>query len=164
MPQWVLVGHDHFCSLAFIFNLRLNSYLISCQQHRQWVEWHHRNSLSTQTMFFTLWPFADTLPLVVYTLIWQIWHGFPASAPGRSENGKLSRTTGQPLDGLAGGVPSQPGCYAGGGDRDSTGTRGPGWYRAPGDGESCHFQLSAAPTKTAAGLIPRIVLYYSPLM
>lgn len=114
--------------------------------------------------FFFPSPFADTLCLVVYTLLWQIWLGFPAGAPGRSENGELSRAAGQPLDGLAGGVPSQPGRYTGGRDRDSAGTRGPGGYRASGYGESRHFQFSAAPTKTAAGSIHTIVVYCNPLM
>lgn len=92
--------------------------------------WAHKQS------FFTLSPFADALCLLVYTLLWQIWLGVPAGAPGRSENGELSRATGQSLDGLAGGIPSQPGRYAGGGDGDSAGPRGPGGYRAPGYGES----------------------------
>ena len=80
----------------------------------------------------------------------QVWDGGSEGAPGGSENGKLPRAVGQPLDGLAGGVPSQSRCHTRGWDGDPSGTGGPGGHRATGHGESCPSQLSATPEVTAA--------------
>lgn len=66
----------------------------------------------------------------------QVRDGLSASAPGGFENGKLPRAAGQPLDGLAGGVPGQSQRHTRGGDGDPAGAGGPGRHRAPGHGES----------------------------
>lgn len=130
----------------------LSLYLLSLLDYTAgWMSSHQRSNFCFIKLTSSHLPnHSLTLSFFLFPVLWQVWDGGSEGAPGGSENGKLPRAVGQPLDGLAGGVPSQSRCNTRSWDGDPSGTGGPGGHRATGHGESCLSKLGATPKVMAA--------------